>query len=52
LNAWEQKVLDQIELDEIVELLRQLQSYRSFSGEEKEVGGRRSSPTGRTPSGG
>ncbi len=37
MNEWERKVLDQIELDEIVDLLRQLQSYRSFSGEEKEA---------------
>jgi acetylornithine deacetylase/succinyl-diaminopimelate desuccinylase-like protein len=34
---WEDKVLAEINLDELIDLTKKLQSYRSFSGEEKEA---------------
>jgi acetylornithine deacetylase len=36
-TTWEERVLAQIRLDELIDLLRRLQSFRSFSGEEKPV---------------
>jgi len=36
-NEWEEKVLAEIELDELINLLKKLQAFRSWSGEEKEA---------------
>jgi len=36
-SNWKEKVLSEIKLDELIDLTKKLQTYRSFSGEEKEV---------------
>lgn len=36
-TEWEKKVLDEIELDELIEVLKNLQAFHSWSGEEQEA---------------